>query len=99
MLAGVSYEEASQSVYGSGRPRLTTTRMLKTALSRFGRKPAARLIPLRGRSYRSLTRTSLLKVNVDGSHWHWIVWNGKQTFDPEKPDRKRYRATSYLPVE
>jgi hypothetical protein len=72
--------------------------MVRDALIKLGRKPGLGLRQLRGRPYRKLTEVALLKVDVKGSRWHWVVWDGQRVFDPERPERKRYSVSSFLLV-
>ena len=102
MLAGVTYKQAKDVMFGDDSVSLTSTADLYYALKLFGKRPLGkRLIPLGTRRYRDLHANALLKVGKPGkSWWHWIVWDARRKgfLDPNTPSVRRPRVTSYLYV-
>lgn len=80
MLAGVSYDEAYEAVYGSGRKGLTSSGKLRAALTKLGRPPVEGRMVSKGRTtLKSLPHDALLKVQpLTCSTKHWVVWDRKR---------------------
>lgn len=102
MLAGVTYRQAKDVMFGDDSVSLTSTADLYNALKVLRKRPSGkRLVPLRTQSYRDLDTNALLKVGRPGkSWWHWIVWDAKRKkfLDPNTPSIRRPRVTSFLYV-
>lgn len=102
MLAGVTYKEAKDLMFGAESVAMTSTADLCSALKILRKRPSGkRLIPLRTRNFRALKSNALLKVARPGkSWWHWIVWDAKRKgfLDPHTPSVRRPKVTSYLTV-
>ena len=101
MLAGVTYEIAAATIFGTQRPSYTTATELREALLTLGRRPAKRFIAFNGRPHTSLCEPALLKVNprMGDDGWHWVVWSGTSILDPKHPPYVRLRPVSYLTVK
>ena len=104
MLADTSYEEAFDTIYPTGRSKLTFTKDLHAALEKLGRKPLLK----RRLSFGSKTPDDLetdalifVKMGKKGKGiGHWIVWDAKakKLRNPDQP-KKPYRIRGYLPVD
>lgn len=101
MLAKVSYEDAYEAVYGSGRKGLTSTNKLRAALVKLGRAPAeGRMVSKRRTTLASLPHDALLKVQpLTCSTKHWVVWDKKRKLklDPYH-STLRHKVICYLLV-
>lgn len=104
MLTGVSYAEAREVIYPSGRLRLTRTKDLAVALKVLGRKPLSE----RRRGF-GLTTVNELETDAlvfveliqdSGNFKHWMVWDA-QAKKLRDPDGRKlpYRLRGYLAVE
>ena len=102
MLTHTSYASAKRIIFGSKPAGLTRPEQMKRALTELGKAPAARLIPFRGRHYKSLEFPALIKTNLRKDRtWHWVVWSGNKLLDPKVPPytARGLRPVSYLCVE
>jgi hypothetical protein len=101
MLAGVSYEEAHEAVYGEGRKGLTSSGKLRSALIKLGRPPVeGRMVSIGRTTLASLPQDALLKVQpLTCSTKHWVVWDKKRQMklDPY-PSPMRHKVVCYLLV-
>lgn len=86
MLAGVSYDEALEAVYGKTRKGLTSSGTLRAALKKLGRPPVeGRMVSKVRTTLNSLPHDALLKVQpLTCSTKHWVVWDkkGQRKLDP-----------------
>lgn len=112
MVGGVTYEKAKMTMFNkverkhlrTGDLDYTTTVRLVRGLRRLGIRCGDRLVPLRGRSYRSLKCNAVLKAwekkAQRGGDFHWVVWDAKRRrfLDPGRLTYRRLRVRQYVKI-
>ena len=103
MLAGVSYTKAHDTLFSSGRSRLTKTKDLHAALFKLGRRPiGTRRQPFGSQTLRDLKTDALVFVELANGNdsKHWVVWDvsARKLRDPYHTTY-RHRLRGYLAVE
>ena len=102
MLAGVSYGEACDTIFGDSQGDSTSLEDLRWALKYYGLSTPERMTPFWEADYTQLRQHALLALDpAPNGQWHWAVWDAlrKRIVDPLKRPSKHPIVVGHIVVE